>query len=396
MSMSEFTAKPAVRQEEPLLLGFVGPPGGGKSMSALLVAKGIQDVRGGPIIVIDTEGGRSRKYADVIPFEIIEFQPPCRSERFLEAIRAQLAKNPAAIIVDSLSDEHEGEGGYLEWHDEMVPKMGNNEWAAWSKPKASRKKLISGILHIKTPLIFTFRAREKTAQKVDSRGKKEVVNIGWQPVAPLEIVHTLDLVCLLPPRAEGIPVWKSEKVGEDFVIKLPQYLKPFIGEGKPLSADMGRAFAEWASGGTGASAADLIADAKKAAAKGKDALQAHWKALPQTSRAIVKPAMDELKAIAKAADEPDDDPFGDPPSDSPANAAPDAGTPSPAEGAAGRSADPLDWSLEDCEVFGREQRAAGITRKAVVPPELRVQQFGEMAAAVLAGWDGAAATTEAA
>jgi hypothetical protein len=105
--------------------------------------------------------------------------------------------------VDAVSDEHEGEGGYLEWHDEMVPKMGGNEWAAWAKPKASRKKLISGLLHIKTPLIFTFRAREKTKQNPDARSAKDkIVNIGWQPVAPLEIVHTLDLTCILPPRAE--------------------------------------------------------------------------------------------------------------------------------------------------------------------------------------------------
>jgi hypothetical protein len=245
-----FEATPAVRSEEPLLLGMIGPPGGGKTLSSLKLAKGIQRVRKGPIIVIDTEGGRSRKYSDLIPFEIVEFPPPCRSEDFLTAIKQQLARKPACIIVDSLSDEHEGEGGYLEWHDEMVPAMGGNEWAAWSKPKASRKKLISGLLHIKTPLIFTFRAREKTKQNPDPRAKRneKIINIGWQPVAPLEIVHTLDLTCILPPRADGVPVWKSEKIGEDFIIKLPNYLRPFIKEGQPLSEDMGEAFANWARG----------------------------------------------------------------------------------------------------------------------------------------------------
>jgi hypothetical protein len=246
-----FAAKPAVRAEEPLLLGMIGPPGGGKTLSSLKLAKGIQRVRGGDIIVIDTEGGRSRKYSDLIPFDIVEFQPPCRPEDFLAAIKEQVARKPACIIVDSLSDEHEGEGGYLEWHDEMVPKMGGNEWAAWAKPKASRKKLISGLLHIKTPLIFTFRAREKTKQNPDARSAKDkIINIGWQPVAPLEIVHTLDLTCILPPRADGVPVWKSDKIGEDFIIKLPNYLAPFIKQGQPLSEDMGEAFAKWARGGS--------------------------------------------------------------------------------------------------------------------------------------------------
>ena len=167
-----FEAKPAVRGEEPLSIGIVGPPGGGKTLSSLRIAKGIQSVRGGDILLIDTEGGRSRKYGEVVPFKIIEFPPPCRSEDFLTAIKQQVALNPAAIIVDSMSDEHEGEGGYLEWHDELVPKMGGNDWAAWAKPKASRKRLITGLLHIKVPLIFTFRAREKTRQ--DKSGSKTV------------------------------------------------------------------------------------------------------------------------------------------------------------------------------------------------------------------------------
>ena len=246
--MNKYAAAPAIRSEEPLLLGMIGPPGGGKTLSALKLAKGMQSVRGGDIIVIDTEGGRSRKYNDQIPFKIVELTNG-RSGDFLEAIRAQLPLNPAAVVVDSMSDEHEA---YLEWHGEMVPKMGNNEWAAWAKPKAARKQLISGILKIKTPLIFTFRAREKTKQNPDPNAKRneKIINIGWQPVAPLEIVHTLDLTCILPPRADGVPVWKSDKIGEDFIIKLPNYLAPFIEQGQPLSEAMGAEFARWARGDT--------------------------------------------------------------------------------------------------------------------------------------------------
>ncbi len=239
-----FEATPAVRADEPLLLGMVGPPGGGKTLSALRLAKGMQAARGGDIVLIDTEGGRARKYAEQVAFNIVELNQT-RSEDFLDAIRAQLSAAPAAIIVDSMSDEHES---YLEWHDEMIPKMGNNEWAAWAKPKAARKKLISGLLKIKTPLIFTFRAREKTRQG-EKNGRKVVENIGWMPVAPLEIVHTLDLTCILPPRADGVPVWESAKIGEDFIIKLPNFLAPLISKG-PLDEATGRALAEWARGST--------------------------------------------------------------------------------------------------------------------------------------------------
>jgi hypothetical protein len=296
-----YQAQPATRHEEPLLLGMIGPPGGGKTLSALKLAKGIQSVRGGDIIVLDTEGGRARKYNDIVPFKIVELAPNARSDVFLEAILAQLPAKPAAVIVDSMSDEHEA---YLEWHDEMVPKMGNNEWAAWAKPKAARKKLISGILKIKTPLIFTFRAREKTKQDVVN-GKKVVVNIGWQPVAPIEIVHTLDLTCILPPRADGVPVWKSDKIGEDFIIKLPNYLAPFIEQGQPLSEAMGAEFARWARGDTAPprtaappvdqpqqdGAADYIArwDGIVKGATNADQLAAKWNSEADERKAIAWP-----------------------------------------------------------------------------------------------------------
>lgn len=245
----KFEAKPAVRGLEPLQLGMVGPPGGGKTYSALRLAVGIQEVYGGDIIVIDTEAGRARKYASNFKFLHVDLDPPHRSDAFLSAIEQQLPRNPACIIVDSMSDEHEGIGGYLEYHDEMIPKMGGNEWAAWSKPKAARKRLVSGLLHIKTPIIFTFRAAERTEQKKDLKGKTVITNIGWQPVAPLAIVHALDMTCILPPRADGVPVWKSDKFRENFIIKLPEQFKAlFSGETKQLDERLGRQLAQWSKG----------------------------------------------------------------------------------------------------------------------------------------------------
>jgi len=313
-SARNFIAKPALRVDEPLLIGLVGPPGGGKTLSALRLAKGMQSVRGGPIRLIDTEGGRSRKYSDLVPFDITEMADG-RSNDFLDAVKAQLTDKPAAIIVDSMSDEHDA---YLAWHDEMVPKMGGNDWAAWAKPKAARKQLISGILKIKTPLIFTFRAREKTKQE-QSGGRKTVINIGWQPVAPLEIVHTLDLTCILPPRADGVPVWHSDKIGEEFIIKLPNYLKPYIQEGKPLSEEMGAGFARWANGQPSKSAGtpvdpapaspspatpdeagaalSLQAMAQEAASRGRDVFDGFYKSRSRAEQAelrLMKPDLERL------------------------------------------------------------------------------------------------------
>jgi hypothetical protein len=236
----------------PISIGIAGPPGGGKSKSALRLADGFARVRGGKPAVIDTEAGRALKYLkgprnpNGHDFHYIEFRPPFVPADFMAAIKQADLLNPSAIIVDSTSDEHEGEGGYLEWHDREVPGAGGNKWAAWSKPSASRRELIAGMQQIKTPLIFTFRAREKTKQV----GKK-IVDVGYKPVGGMEVIHTLDLFCLLPPRANGVPLWQSVREGEDFVIKYPEFLAHLIRKGAPLDEDFGEALARWQAGDLG-------------------------------------------------------------------------------------------------------------------------------------------------
>ena len=244
----------------PLLIGLSGPPGGGKSLSALRLAAGIQRVRKGPIVVIDTEAGRSRMYHAQIPFLLVKFDPPCRPSDFLDAVLQQLQHNPAAIIIDSISDEHEGPGGVLEWHEEEVDRRlkpeERNDWrrrdalamAGWIRPKADRVRMVNGFLRIAVPLIFTFRAREKTRPVKGADGKTVPTKIGYQAIAPSEIVHAMTLMCLLPPHADGVPVWRSESAGEDFLLKWPNFLQSATGTGQ-FSEDIGERLAIWAAGG---------------------------------------------------------------------------------------------------------------------------------------------------
>lgn len=306
-TIRKFEAKPAVLAEVPLLIGVCGPPGGGKTLSSLRLAKGMQQVRPGPIVVIDTESGRARKYANQIEFLHVEFDPPFVPEHFLSAVHQQLPANPAAIIIDSLSDEHVGSGGVLDWHDQEVPRMGGNEWAAWARPKASRRLMINGFLQIKTPLIFTFRANEKTRLQKNAKGRDVPVNIGYQPIAPAEIVYALDLMCILPPRADGVPVWKSDKIGEDFVIKQPNFLKHCFADGA-LDEATGAKLATWAKGDqpeplkTDDRFDQIWTSMLDAAKLGIEALKEEWETLASADKRALQPRMVDLKAIAEEAD----------------------------------------------------------------------------------------------
>lgn len=324
----KFDIRPATRDQVPLLTGLAGPPGSGKTYSALTLASGMQEVAGGPPVLIDTEGGRSKKYADLFKFSRIDFAPPFRPGDFLAAILAAVATNPCAVIVDSLSDEHEGEGGVLDWHEAELERIAGSDWAkrervgqtAWIKPKADRKALIGGIRKLQVPIIFCFRAREKVKQIQNDRGKMAPTNIGFMPIAPAEIVGEMDLMCVLPPKSDGVPTWTSDKMGEDFTIKLPEFFKKIFTDGKPITKENGRAMALWAKGtitspvvasgiptvpadppappdtqqdGAGeVSMTDLDDALAKAAANGKASLETRWKKLSADEQKILRPALE--------------------------------------------------------------------------------------------------------
>jgi hypothetical protein len=106
-----FQIRPARRANVPLVIGLPGPSGGGKTFSALLLARGLAGTDG-QIVAIDTENGRAQMYSDVgAPWQWMGFGAPFTPERYVEAIGAAEAASPAVIVLDSVSHEYDGEGG---------------------------------------------------------------------------------------------------------------------------------------------------------------------------------------------------------------------------------------------------------------------------------------------
>ena len=106
----------AVRENVPLLLGFSGGTGSGKTYSALRVARGLAG--GKRFAVIDTESGRARHYADDFEFDHGDLRAPFRPEAYLEAIVAAERAGYPVVVVDSMSHVWAGDGGVLDWQEE--------------------------------------------------------------------------------------------------------------------------------------------------------------------------------------------------------------------------------------------------------------------------------------
>lgn len=262
-----FTANEAVREQVPLLIGLMGPSGGGKTYSALRLARGIQRVSGGEIFMIDTEARRGLHYADTFRkpdgspgYQHVPFDPPHGSLDYLAALEFCVGRGAGVVIVDSMSHEHEGVGGLLDLHEQEVERLsrGNEnkreavKILAWGVPKANRRRLINVLLQKNANFIFCFRAKNSVkpvkVKQDNGYDKTEVVAQGFMPIAGEEFVFEMTMNALLLPGAEGVPTWNPEHVGERLMTKLPEQFRGLMAKPRALDEDMGMALAHWARG----------------------------------------------------------------------------------------------------------------------------------------------------
>jgi hypothetical protein len=235
--------RPAKREQIPLLLGVAGGTGSGKTYSALLLARGITG--GQPFAIIDTENGRAKHYADLFPeMRHAELHAPFRPEKYADAITQGASEYPV-VVVDSMSHEWAGDGGCLDWHDELMGGQQAKNFSAWIEPKKAHKRMLTQLLQLNAHVILCFRAEPKVEAKKNERGQWEYVPKpsltgldGWIPISEKMLPYELTASFLLMADQPGVPR----------PIKLQEQHKPFVPLDQPLSENTGRQLAAWASG----------------------------------------------------------------------------------------------------------------------------------------------------
>jgi hypothetical protein len=237
-----YTFRPARRENVPLLLGVAGGTGSGKTYSALLLARGLAN--GHPFAIVDTENGRAKHYADLFPeMRHAEIHAPFRPEKYAEAIRAG-AKDYPVVVVDSMSHEWAGDGGCLDWHDEIQAGDPKKNLMAWIEPKKAHKRMLTGLLQEPAHVVLCFRAEPKV--EVGKGGvivpKPSITGLdGWIPISEKMLPYELTASFLLMADAPGVPR----------PIKLQEQHRPFVPLDRPLDESVGRRLAEWAAGSVG-------------------------------------------------------------------------------------------------------------------------------------------------
>ena len=175
--------KKATRKQVKLRLGMSAVAGGGKTMSALLLAYGMTN-DWSKIAVIDTENGSASLYSHLGEFNTIDLTAPFSPERYIEAIKACEDGGMEVIIVDSITHEWDGKGGILDISNSMT----GNGFTNWAKLTPRHDAFINSLLQSKCHIISCVRRKQDYEMtkgqdgklKVEKAGLKEITREGFE------------------------------------------------------------------------------------------------------------------------------------------------------------------------------------------------------------------------
>lgn len=254
-----FPSEPAVRVNTAIILALAGPSGSGKTKSALELAVGLAG-QDGKILIVDSEGSRAKHYADEYTFFHYDWRPPYSPKELGSLLQFAERKEFAVIIVDSMSSEHEDEGGLCDMAEEAYAAQkpdSKNSAAAWARPKAEHKRyIVRWLRQARCHVIFCLRATEKVRfEPVEINGRKttKVVPVGWTPISEKNLLYDVTTSLLFTPDNPGAPQ----------PIKLYDRHRPFFPPDRKVTREAGLALAQWAAGGAPAPASEPLAQQRK-------------------------------------------------------------------------------------------------------------------------------------
>lgn len=172
----------ATRQKAKIRLGLSAVAGGGKTMSALKIAKGLCG-DWTKIAMIDTENGSGDLYCHLGDYNVLSLQAPYSPEKYIEAIDACEQAGMEVIIIDSITHEWDGKGGCLEIVDQLAQaSTSKNSYIAWGKVTPRHQAFVDKILQSKCHIITTVRRKQDYEMSKDSNGKLKVEKAGLKEI----------------------------------------------------------------------------------------------------------------------------------------------------------------------------------------------------------------------
>jgi DNA polymerase III delta prime subunit len=187
----------ATKRKMKLRCALEGPPGSGKTYTALRVGRALVGPEG-RIAVIDTERGSASKYSDEFDFDVVELDTYAPAT-FVEMIREAEAQGYDLLIIDSLSHAWMGAEGMLDQVDKIAKRRQySSNFPAWKDANPQERELWDAMLGCGMHLVATLRT--KTEYVIEDQtgrdGKKRSVpkKVGLAPIQREGMEYEFDLV----------------------------------------------------------------------------------------------------------------------------------------------------------------------------------------------------------
>ena len=201
--MTQFQFKKAERTGIFSRIAIDGITGGGKTGTAIQIARGLQGNK--RIAFIDTENDTALRYVplpgqaadpDNFTFDFDHLSLKTHEpDTYVEALKAVDPSTYSVTIVDSLSHAWTGRGGALEQVDRAAARSSSaNKFAAWRDVTPMHNRLVDALLSHQTHLIVTMRSKMAYELVEDDRGKKVPKRLGLAPVQREGIEYEFDIM----------------------------------------------------------------------------------------------------------------------------------------------------------------------------------------------------------
>lgn len=295
--MSIIQIAPVTREGMKFIISFYGLSETGKTLSALLLAAGLEPdpaKRG----LMDTEGGeRGRMYMDKVPggYMYGALTPPFTPERYREGLREFIAAGCTTMVVDSGSHVWDAEGGILELVENSTVQ---NDMAKWKQPKRRLAKMTGDWKQCGIHVIICSRGKQPYIKVKDEKGKDTYVLGDTVPVQEKAIRY--DMTLMIHMLGQGAYTIDPARGG-----KCPGLLQPIFEGKKFIDQEVGHKLGAWLGGKdlTTPHQRQLAMVATEEAGKGIDSFREYFSALPKPDQQFLKARLDNFLSIARAADD---------------------------------------------------------------------------------------------
>ncbi len=183
---NELVMEDAAREMAFIKILVSSPSGGGKTLGALLLARGLCD-SWGEICIIDTENRSGSLYVGTVvdgvkigKYKTITLTAPYSVGRYIQAMEMAEKAGIKVVVVDSLTHAWTADGGLLDLHTKITAaSRSGNSYTAWKDVTPLHSKLIEKIQTCSMHVILTGRSKmEHTLEKTDKGTAPKKVGMG--------------------------------------------------------------------------------------------------------------------------------------------------------------------------------------------------------------------------